>query len=223
MKAEVSELLELVKHGEMVIVEHETSYVPEFLLKLLADYTRESGVPFVIEDYFDSLYTLLVHSDILGLDVDIDHSYVLKIGGRHELGGTVRQMEFHPDPRVFLRNYDEASSPLNGADGPALHLVLGFENVLYFVRDVRDFYRLLLGIQRYVGNKQRKTLYLLPSGFFANLPPYVLPELRRIATGLWVAETLPTGLSVSVRKSSDLTLIGMKFEVELGGDLSERR
>ena len=218
MEITVPELLELVRPGETVVVEYETSYAPEFALKLLADYTRERDIPLVIDDNFDSLYTLLVHCDMLGIGVDISHALVIKIGGKKEVGGRVRRVEFHPDPRVLLRNYDEAFSGAEGTpEKPAINITLGIENILYFVRDVRDFYRFLLGIQRYVGNRRRKAFYLVHTGLIRSLPPYVHPELRRIATSVWVFHSYPTGVRVSIRRSPDVDLIGGEFTVDVGG------
>ena len=218
MEVTISELLELVRPGETVVVEYETSYVPEFALKLLADYTRENNVPFVIDDNFDSLYTVLVHCDMLGLKVDIGHSHVFKTGGRKEVGGTIRRVEFHPDPRVLLRNYDVAFADTVGTpENPAINLNLGIENLLYFVRDVRDFYRFLLGIQRYVGDKRRKAFYLVHTGLIRSLPPYVHPELRRIATSVWVFHSYPTGVKLSILRSPDLDLVGREFTIDVGG------
>jgi len=217
MQVNVSELLELVRPGETVIVEHDTSYVPEFALKLLADYTREKGLPFVIDDNFDSLYTVMVHCEMLGLNVELDHAHVFKTGGKREVGGSVNRVEFHPDPRVFLGNYEKAFQALGTFKEPAVNLILGIENLLYFVRDVRDFYRFLLGLQRYVGNERRKAFYLLHVGLVGNLPTYVHPELRRIATSVWVLKNYPTGVRLSIIKSPDLDLIGREFTIDVGG------
>ncbi|WP_297470692.1 DUF257 family protein [Thermococcus sp.] len=218
MEVTISELIELVRPGETVVVEYETSYVPEFALKLLADYTRENGVPFFIDDNFDSLYTVLVHCKMLGLDVDLSHAHVFKTGGRREVGGKVTRVEFHPDPRVLLRNYDRVFSEAVGTlEKPALNLVLGVESLLYFVRDVRDFYRFLLGIQRYVGNRGRKSFYLIHIGLISSLPAYVRPELRRIATSVWVFNSYPTGVKLSILRSPDLDLVGREFTIDVGG------
>ena len=218
MEVTISELMELVRPGETVIVEYGTSYVPEFALKLLADYTRENGVPFVIDDNFDSLYTVLIHCKMLGLDVDLSHAQVFNTGGKREVGGRVTRVEFHPDPRVLLRNYDRAFSRAVGTpENPAVNLVLGVESLLYFVRDVRDFYRFLLGIQRYVGNRRRKSFYLIHTGLISSLPAYVRPELRRIATSVWAFQSYPTGVKLSILRSPDLDLVGREFTIDVGG------
>lgn len=218
MEVTVPELLELIRPGEIVVVEYDTSFVPEFTLKLLADYTREKGVPFVIDDNFDSLYTVLVHCNMLGLKVDLDHSYVLKIGGKKEVGSKIRRVEFHPDPRVLLRNYGVAFAEASKTfENPSINLVLGVENLLYFVRDVRDFYRFLLGIQRYVGDKRRRAIYLLHTRLIQSLPSYVHFELRRIATSIWVLNSYPTGAKLFVLRSPDFDLVGREFTVDVGG------
>jgi hypothetical protein len=214
----VPEILELVRPGETVVVEHETSYAPEFALKLLADYTRERNVPLIIDDNFDSLYTLLIHCKMLGLDVDLSHATVIKIGGRREVGGRVKKVEFHPDPRVLLNNYEAALADAGGTpEKPAINLTLGIENILYFVRDVRDFYRFLLGLQRYVGNRRRKAFYLVHTDLVKSLPPYVHSELRRIATGVWIFNSYPTGVRARVLRSPDVGLIGREFTIDVGG------
>ena len=218
MEVDVQELLEIVKPGETVIVEYNTSYVPEFALKLLADYTREKEIPFLVDDNFDCLYTILVHSRMLGLNVDITHAHILKTGGKKEVGGKIQRVIFHPDPRVLLRNYNKVfSNTVEKFDKSAVNITLGMESLLYFVRDVRDFYRFLLGIQRYVGDKRRKAFYLLHTELMRSLPPYVWLELRRIATSVWAFHSYPTGVKLSILRSPDLDLIGRGFTIDVGG------
>lgn len=73
---------------------------------------------------------------------------------------------------------------------PAINLVLGLENVLMIMRDSRDFYRLLLSLQKYVGNKNRKAVYLINRDIVESMMPgFFLPELERVATT--VVETRP--------------------------------
>ncbi|GAB6136195.1 DUF257 family protein [Thermococcus prieurii] len=218
MRVTVSELMNLIAPGETVLVEYTTSYVPEFALKLLADYTKGEGMPFVIDDNFDSLYTILEHCNILGLDVDLDHAVVFKTGGRRLVGGTVRKVDFHPDPRVLLRNYEKVfTNEFGTLEKPAVNLTLGVENLLYFVRDVRDFYRFLLGLQRYVGDRRRKAIYLVHRGLVGALPPYIMPEMKRLATSVWVLQSYSTGVLASIVKSPSFELIGREFTIDVGG------
>lgn len=220
-----SHLVETIQPGETVLIEHRTSYVPEFTLKLVADYTKENGVPLVIDDNFDTLYTLILHLRLMGVEVDLDHAYVIKTGGgTHNIGGKVKRIEFHPDPRVYLRNYINASAEiLVEGKTPAINLVLGLENILMIMRDSRDFYRLLLSLQRYVGNKNRIALYLINRNIVESMMPgFFLPELERIATTVIETNSYPpTGAILTFKKSINPAVIGTTVGIDVGGSLVE--
>lgn len=217
-----SHLVETIQPGETVLIEHRTSYVPEFTLKLIADYTRGNGIPLVIDDNFDTLYTLILHLRLMGVEVDLDHAYVIKTGGIHNIGEKIKRIEFHPDPRVYLRNYINASAEiLVERKTPAINLVLGLENILMIMRDSRDFYRLLLSLQRYVGNKNRIALYLINRNIVESMMPgFFLPELERIATTVIETNSYPTGAILTFKKSINPAVIGTTVGIDVGGIVS---
>ncbi|MBP1911811.1 DUF257 family protein [Thermococcus stetteri] len=218
-----SDVLEAIHPGETVLVEYGTSNVPELILKLAADYTRGNNVPLVIDDDFDTLHTLVLHLKLMGMEIDLSHAYVIKIGGTHELGGTVKKVEFHPDPRVYLRNYIEASREIfKDWDTPAINLVLGLENSMLLTQDTRDFYRFLLNLQKYIGNKRRKALYLINKDVIEGMmPDFFLPELERIATTVIEASSYHTGALLTFKESINPAIVGTMVGVDFGGSPNE--
>lgn len=81
------------------MIEYRILYVLEFMLKLVVDYIKENGVFFVIDDNFDMLYILIFYFRFMGVEVDFDYVYVIKIGGIYNIGGKVKWIEFYFDLR----------------------------------------------------------------------------------------------------------------------------
>ncbi len=211
------EIADAILPGETVLVEYTTSYLPEFFLKFFVEYSRERRIPLLIDDDFDSLHTILAHAKFLELEIDLDEVYVLKTGGRIELGNIVARVPFHPDPRVYLRNYEEASiKALERIPAPFINLVLGLETIFFPVRSPLELYHILLSIQRFVGNRKRKAFYLINRAVMENLPHNPLPELERIATTLMVLKPYHTGADLSIKKAVNPVLNGMKTKVDAG-------
>ncbi len=106
----VAEIIDSILPGESVLLKYHTSYIPEFILRFFIDYSKERGVSLLVDDNFDSLNTIAIHAKTLGLPpLDLDGVYVVKTGGKYEVGNVVTRVPFHPDPRVYLENYEEAS------------------------------------------------------------------------------------------------------------------
>ncbi|WP_054840251.1 DUF257 family protein [Thermococcus sp. JCM 11816] len=122
---------------------------------------------------------------------------------------------------MYLRNYINASAEiLVEGKTPAINLVLGLENILMIMRDSRDFYRLLLSLQRYVGNKNRIALYLINRNIVESMMPgFFLPELERIATTVIETNSYPpTGAILTFKKSINPAVIGTTVGIDVGGD-----
>lgn len=111
------------------------------MLKLVVDYIKENGVFFVIDDNFDMLYILIFYFRFMGVEVDFDYVYVIKIGGIYNIGGKVKWIEFYFDLRVFFRNYINVSFEIL-VEGKifVINLVFGLENIFMIMCDFRDFY-----------------------------------------------------------------------------------
>ncbi|ASI98240.1 DUF257 family protein [Thermococcus celer] len=213
----VAEIIDSILPGESVLLKYHTSYIPEFILRFFIDYSKERGVSLLVDDNFDSLNTIAIHAKTLGLPLDLDGVYVVKTGGKYEVGNVVTRVPFHPDPRVYLENYEEASrKAFNDLQPPMLNLVLGIENLFLLVQRPSDVYRLLLAIQRFVGRKERKAFYLINEDVVRGLPFNVMPELERIATTVMEVFPYPSGATVRVLKSINPEMIGRELRITVG-------
>lgn len=213
-----SEIADSILPGETVLVKYTTSYIPEFLLKFFVDYSEERGIPLLIDDNFDSLHTLITHAKFMNLSIDLSGVYVLKTGGKVELGKVVAKVPFHPDPRVYLKNYEETSEKaFKKLPSPMINLVLGLENIFLIVRNPLDVYRILLAMQKFIGKQDRKAFYVVNESVMESLPVSVLPELERIATTVIKLTPYHTGANLKVLKSVNPNLIGREVKIDIGG------
>lgn len=211
-------IVDSILEGETVLVEYTTSYIPEFLLKFFVEYSKERSVPLLIDDNFDSLHVVYTHAQFLGIDIDVDDVYVLKTGGKHDVGKVVERVQFHPDPRVYLKNYIEASSKLyEEIQRPLVNLVLGVHDIFLLVREPVDVYRIILNLQRFIGNRKRKAFYVINKNISNSLPGNLLPELERIATTVIDLKHYHTGAELRVKKTVSPKLLGLSGRIEAGG------
>jgi hypothetical protein len=210
-------IVDFILPGETVLVEYTTSYIPEFLLEFFVEYSRERGTSLLIDDDFDALHTLVTHAKFLEMEVDLSDVYVLKTGGKIELGNVVARVPFHPDPRVYLKNYEETSKEaFDSIPTPMINLVLGLENIFLLMKTPLDFYRIVLSMQRFMGDKRRKAFYVVNREVMESLPLAVLPELERISTTVMRLTPYHTGATIEVVKSVNPKLVGMKMNVDAG-------
>ncbi|MCD6372766.1 MAG: DUF257 family protein [Thermococcus sp.] len=214
-----AKIVDSVLPGETVLMEYTTSYIPEFLLRFFVDYTTEKNIPLVIDDDFDALYTILTNARRIGLTIDLDRDnvYVLKTGGKFEVGNVVVTIPFHPDSRVYLANYAEASSKaLQEIQSPAINLVLGLEELFLSVNNPLDAYQMVIRMQKFIGNKKRKAFYVVNEEAMKNLPIKVLGELERISTTVVRLTSSSAGANLKVLKSVNPRLVGMETVIDVG-------
>ncbi len=212
------EVLDAVLPGETVLLEYIPSYIPEFVLKAFIEYSRNRGVPLLIDDNFDTLHTIAIHARLLGIDLDLKNVKVIKTGGRKSVGNVVARVSFHPDPGVYIQNYERAGMRVLGeAAYPLMNLVLGIENLFLFLRSPTDSYQLLLSIQRFLGNKRRKAFYLVNKEALEGFHIAALEEFERIATTVIEMNPYSNGANVRIRKSVNPSLTGKEFDVAARG------
>ncbi|ASJ03996.1 DUF257 family protein [Thermococcus barossii] len=214
----VAEIIDSVLPGETVLVKYTTSYIPEFTLKFFIEYSKERGVPLVIDDNFDTLHAIAIHAKTMGLSLDLDSVYVLKTGGKFDVGNVLAKVPFHPDPRVYLKNYEESSIKIfREIPSPMVNLVLGLENLFLVTRTPLDTYRIILAMQRFTGDKRRKAFYLVNEGIMESLPVKSLYELERISTTVVRLTPYHTGADVKVLKTINPSLVGTETTIDAGG------
>ncbi|ASJ02204.1 hypothetical protein A3L09_02440 [Thermococcus profundus] len=216
-------IVEKTHPGETVLLEYVPSYIPEFTLKFFIEYCREKGIPLLIDDNFDTLYILKTHLEKLDVEIDLSDVLVVKTGGRKNVGKVLATVKFHPDPRVYTREYMKAVKPaMAKLEGTFINLVVGVEHLFLLSRNLRDRYSIILTIQKFTGAPTRKAFYLVNKEILEDMSPTVLHEIERVATAVMSMEPMPAGAKVKVVKSLNLKDVGKTIPIQLGGDLIGR-
>lgn len=210
--------------GETVLLEYVPSYVPDFTLKFFVDYSRSTDIPLLIDDNFDTLHTLKTHLEKLGVEIDLRDVPVVKTGGKKRVGNVLATVRFHPDPRVYIREYERALKPLLAKvqDKPFINLAVGVEHLFLLSGSVTDSYSIILTMQKFVGNTRRRAFYLINRGLLRGIRPGILHELERVATTIMDMEPMPTGVKIRILKSPLLDNMGRTTIVDVGGEVVGR-
>jgi hypothetical protein len=212
-------MFEGIKPGEIVLLEYLPSYIPEFFVKEAVEYAKAKGVPIIIDDNFDTLPVIISNMGILGISIDIDNVSVIKTGGRIEIGNVIARVKFHPDPRVYLRNYINAAKRAFDEYPNAINIVLGLENLLRLPMSVSEFYTIVLNLGRFLGNEKRRAFYLMNREVIGALPFYTAEEMRRIASTVIELKPYPTGTRALFVKSPDIGILGREVIADVGEEL----
>ena len=134
------------------------------------------------------------------------------------------RVPFHPEPRVYIKNYRTAAEGLYDelGRGDFINLVLGLDHLFLHAGSPRDSYSLILFLQDHVGDRRRRSFYLTNRETMKVLPFRVLHELERISTTVLDLVPYATGVNVEVLKSPKLSLLGTTITVDVGGGFLER-
>ncbi|MDV3103043.1 DUF257 family protein [Thermococcus waiotapuensis] len=219
MDVSVHRLIESIKPGETALLEYLPSYIPEFTLLKLMEYSEEKKIPLIIDDNFDTLPIIAAHIENLGIKVDFSRVYVVKTGGRINVGNVVARVPFHPDLRVYIENYGRAASKVSERFSDAINLVLGLENFLKLPSSPLDIYLTIWILQRFLGNTRRRAFYLLNRKILESISPVVYSEVRRVASTVVEMVPYPMGAILRFVKSTNVDLLGEEVKVDIGGEL----
>ena len=219
MDTGILRIIESVKPGEIALLEYPPSYIPEFTLLKLMEYSKETGIPLIIDDNFDTLPVIVAHIENLGINVDFSELYVIKTSGKIKVGNVLAKVPFHPDPRVYVRNYKKEVNEVLGEFRDSINLVLGLENVLKPLANPSDIYFVILVFQRFLGDTRRRAFYLLNEKILRSLSPTIPSEMRRLASTVVKMTPYPTGAVIHFLKSTSVDLLGKELKVDIGGEL----
>ncbi|NJE26675.1 hypothetical protein E3E22_08610 [Thermococcus sp. MV5] len=213
---DIFKLIDEVKFGENVLIEYYRSFIPELTTLGLLYYAREKGLPVVIDDNFDALHVIQKHLEFVGIKEDFKDVFVIKTGGKREVGNVVTRIKFVSEPAIYIKNYEDTGRAIFSKLERSINIVLGLERLFAFVSSVSEFYALLLSIQSFLGNKRRKSFYLINKDVASSSEFNPLPELERVATTVIEATPTPTSGFFTFRKSTNLELLGKSIEVPVG-------
>jgi hypothetical protein len=212
-------MFESIKPGEIVLLEYLPSYIPEFFVKEAIEYAKAKGMPIIIDDNFDTLPVIVHNMDMLGISIDMDDVSVIKTGGRVEVGNVMAWVKFHPDPRVYLRNYINAAKRAFDEYPNAINIVLGLENLLRLPKSVSEFYTIIINLGKFLGNEKRRAFYLMNREVINALPFYTAEEMRRIASTVIELRPYPTGARALFIKSPNVGILGKEVIADVGDEL----
>ncbi|CAB50007.1 DUF257 family protein [Pyrococcus abyssi] len=209
-------VIDNIKFGETAIVLYPSnSYVRELLLNSALKYSRSNNVPILIDDNLDSLALVQRNLRVLGIDEDFRDVYVVKTGGKYNVGNVVARVPFHPDPRVYIQLYAEKTSSLK-IDG-YLNISLGIEDLFSSLTSPHEMYVLILSIQRFLGNTRRKAIYIINEDSLRTVPKEIKFELERLASTVIRASQDLEKVRITILKSTNIELIGKEFKFSMEG------
>ncbi|AEC52686.1 hypothetical protein PNA2_1771 [Pyrococcus sp. NA2] len=210
-------LVDEIRFGETVIMFYPgSSYVREFITVKLLEYSRNKGIKIVIDDNLDSLSIVQRNLKILGIEEDFKDVYVIKTGGKQDIGGKILRVGFHSDPRVYIQWYAEVAEELKEVER-FINIVFGIEDLFRYLNSAHEIYSLILNLQRFLGNTKRKAFYLLNEDILDILPPHIKLELKRIATTVVRATQDFIVAHLDIEKSPNPGLVGKEITLELEG------
>ncbi|BAA30245.1 DUF257 family protein [Pyrococcus horikoshii] len=212
------ELLDEIKFGETTILFYPgLSYIREFIILKILNHAKIRNIPVIIDDNLDALSIVSRNLKILGFAEDFQDAYVVKTGGRQNIGKIITRVRLHPDPRVYIQEYSEniQRSLKEHRIERFINIVLGIEDLFRYLNSPHEVYLLVLAIQRFLGDKRRKAFYIVNENSLKVLPPQVYLELMRVATTIIRAVPNFITANLTIIKSLNPGLIGKEISLEL--------
>ncbi|RLF82956.1 hypothetical protein DRN41_08260, partial [Thermococci archaeon] len=122
-------ILDTVKWGETVLVEHSTYTPTSKLFHLILNWAKERGYLILIDDILDTLNVYKQHMKIAGLETKVlDESKVIKIRGIQKTGNIVGYIS-RSDIPVLNKRYQEIFENYFNRER-VINCVLGYEKLL---------------------------------------------------------------------------------------------
>ncbi|AIF68736.1 hypothetical protein PAP_01480 [Palaeococcus pacificus DY20341] len=211
----IFELIDKTHFGDMILIEYEPFYAAELVTMILLEYARKGGLSIIIDDNLDCLHIVKEHLRFLGIEEDFKDAFVIKTGGKLNIGTVVGRVKIESEPAIYIKRYEEISSKTFTEVDRAVNIVLGLERLFAFVQNTREFYTLIGSIQSFLGNEKRKAFYIIDKNVALSLKYNLLPELERIAsTVVYISGEHGEG-KVIFKKSPYSDLVGQEFKFSL--------
>lgn len=218
---EIFEIVDKIKFGEIVLLEHEHSFVPELGVLLLLRYAKMKNLPVIIDDNLDTLFLIKSHLEFFGIKEEFKDCYVIKTGGFLNVGNVVGRIHLATEPSVYIKNYKEIGFEVFDKLQNSINIVLGIERFFHLLESPSEFYYMISALQYFLGNKKRKAFYFFDKdvGETAIINP--LPELRRIASTVIEIRAHGSAASLTVKKAAAPFLLGKSVVIDITDVLGE--
>ncbi|MCO6041704.1 DUF257 family protein [Thermococcus alcaliphilus] len=212
---QIIDLLSHIKPGETVVVEHDSTAVPSYVLYILIKDALNEGKRVLIDDFMDTLHIYKTQLELAGVDVSIfDEIPVIKIGGIAEVGKIVGIIS----PRggtIIRKEYERIYTGVVSEEETTINPVLGLEKVLLLSEDKFDLMATLAEIYLRLGDKRRIAIYFINRDVLKNVHPVALPIIEFMATTLIEVEKKGRVYTLEVLKSITPEIDGKTFNYDL--------
>ncbi|WP_175059772.1 DUF257 family protein [Thermococcus sp. 2319x1] len=208
------EIIDKTPFGDLVLIEDETSYGSAIATYVFVRYAREKGLKIMIDDSLDTLFLIKKHLEFLGIDEDFSDAFVIKTGGKMDVGRVVGRIPLETEPVIYLSRYESMANEVF-SKGKYINIVLGFERLFAFLQEPIEFYMVISSIQGFLGNKSRKAFYIIDKNIASNLKFNPIPELEEIATTVVHIKGKYGRGKIIFEKTPFIELLGKEFEVSL--------
>lgn len=172
----ISTLLEDLKFGESILIEHSSTAPVHILFYELIKWAELNSYPVLIDDFLDSLYLYEKHIKLSGLlTKPIKAAMVIKLGGILEVGNVIGKVSVS-ESTILQKEYDSVFEKV--PHERFLNIVVGFDKYLLLLQDKKEFLSSLHDILKYVGNKRRIAFYFINQDLIEVAAPAALPILE---------------------------------------------
>ncbi|GAB6136194.1 DUF257 family protein [Thermococcus prieurii] len=192
--------MDKVRFGDITLIENYSSIGAELSLYFVVKYALGKGLPVLVEDVFDAFPGYMKHLEFMGIDFPIDGVGVVKIGGAEEYGHVVEKVQFEADPALYLGKKERAISRAMG-DDRYVHVVVGFERLFGFLKDVKDVHVVANHLRELLGNESRMVFHIIDGNVIESFPTNPLPLLETVATSVVAIHDHGDMLRLRFRKS----------------------
>lgn len=210
----MSHIWNTIKAGETVLVEYGSPGVPYLGVYHLIRWAKKRGYPVLVDDFLDTLYLYKTQMKLADLDVSILKNVdVIKIGGRLEVGNILGRIEVK-ESTVQERQYKEVAEPyFREKGGVVINPVLGIEKIFTIAETEREVLTTANALLSWVGYKGRIAFYFINIDVLDRSKSYVLPIIEELATTVIRVVKEGKHYTLSVLKSINKELDGIKTRI----------
>lgn len=217
----IFEIIDKIKFGEIVLLEHGSSFVPELGVLLLLKYARVKNLPVVIDDNLDTLFLIKSHLEFFGIKEEFKDCHVIKTGGFLNVGNVVGRIHLATEPSIYVKKYKKMGFEMFDRLQNSINIVLGIERFLHLLESPSEFYYMISALQSFLGNTKRKSFYFFDKDVGETSIINPLPELRRIASTVIEIHTHGSAASLTIKKAAAPSLLGKSVAVDITDVLGE--
>lgn len=179
----IKEVLDHLKPGETVLVEHPSKVEPILFFYEIAAWAESKGYPMVVDDILDTLYLYKMHLELAGKDTSfLNDVKIIKLGGKVNVGQIVGRVRIKDEPAIFEREYKRIFESQLDEGKITVNPVLGLEKLFLTEEFKRDLLARMYIPLSLVGDRRRISFYFVNTNLIERTVPEALPLLEEVAS-----------------------------------------